>query len=200
VFVLMTVLVPQLAATFKTLVPKLPRETEFLVALSAFFVRWWYLLLGVPFVIVAVSFVLSRTDERTRRFFDNLSLKLPLLGAIRQKIILARFSTFFAMLYRAGISVLDTPGHAPGHLSFEVAGGDGLIIATDTIIHPVIYFAHPEWKFGFDSIHEQAVASRKSLLDRAATDKVKLLGYHWTYPGVGYAERKGPGYVFVPSS
>ena len=99
-----------------------------------------------------------------------------------------------------GISALDTPGHTPGHLSFEVAGGDGLIIATDTIIHPVIYFAHPEWRFGFDSIHEQAVASRKSLLDRAATDKVKLLGYHWTYPGVGYAERKGQGYVFVPSN
>ena len=106
-FVLMTVLVPQLATAFKTLVPKLPRETEFLVALSAFFVRWWYLLLGIPFVVGIVSFTLSRTDARTRRFFDDLALRLPVLGAIRQKIILARFSTFFAMLYRAGISVLD---------------------------------------------------------------------------------------------
>lgn len=106
-FVLMTVLVPQLAQAFKTLVPKLPRETEFLVAVSAFFVRWWYLLLGVPIAIGVVSFFLSRTDERTRRYFDQLSLRLPLLGAIRQKIILARFSTFFAMLYRAGISVLE---------------------------------------------------------------------------------------------
>jgi type IV pilus assembly protein PilC len=106
-FVLMTVLVPQLAQAFKTLVPKLPRETEFLVSLSAFFVRWWYVLLGVPFVLGIVSFVLSRTDERTRRFFDTVALRMPVLGAIRQKIILARFSTFFAMLYRAGISVLD---------------------------------------------------------------------------------------------
>lgn len=106
-FVLMTVLVPQLAQAFKTLVPKLPRETEFLVAISAFFVRWWYLLLGIPIVVGVASFVLSRTDERTRRYFDQLSLRLPLLGAIRQKIILARFSTFFAMLYRAGISVLE---------------------------------------------------------------------------------------------
>jgi type IV pilus assembly protein PilC len=106
-FVLMTVLVPQLATAFKTLVPKLPRETEFLVNLSAFFVRWWYLLLGIPVLVGLVSFTLSRTDARTRRFFDEVALKLPLLGAIRQKIILARFSTFFAMLYRAGISVLD---------------------------------------------------------------------------------------------
>jgi type IV pilus assembly protein PilC len=47
-FVLMTVLVPQLAATFKTLVPKLPRETELLIQLSNFFVKFWYLLLGIP--------------------------------------------------------------------------------------------------------------------------------------------------------
>ena len=35
------------------------------------------------------------------------ALRMPVLGDLRQKIILARFSTFFAMLYRAGISVLD---------------------------------------------------------------------------------------------
>src|SRR5437763_12027258 len=39
IFVLMTVLVPQLAATFKQLVPKLPRETEVLVFLSGIFVK-----------------------------------------------------------------------------------------------------------------------------------------------------------------
>jgi glyoxylase-like metal-dependent hydrolase (beta-lactamase superfamily II) len=99
-----------------------------------------------------------------------------------------------------GIRALDMPGHTPGHLSFEVAGQDDLIIVADTIIHPVIYFAHPEWKFGFDAIHEQAIASRQSLLDRAATDRALMLGYHWPYPGLGRAERKDRGYVFVPAS
>jgi type IV pilus assembly protein PilC len=107
VFVLMTVLVPQLAATFKTLVPKLPRETEVLIFLSNIFVRWWYLLIGVPAAAVATLFFLGRTNEKVQRWIDELALKLPVLGAIRQKIILARFSTYFAMLYRAGISVLD---------------------------------------------------------------------------------------------
>jgi type IV pilus assembly protein PilC len=107
IFVLMTVLVPQLAATFKTLVPKLPRETEVLIFLSNIFVRWWYLLLGVPALAIATLFFLGRTNEKVQRWIDELGLKLPVLGAIRQKIILARFSTYFAMLYRAGISVLD---------------------------------------------------------------------------------------------
>jgi len=107
VFVLMTVLVPQLAATFKQLVPKLPRETEVLIFLSNIFVRWWYLILGVPAAAAAVIWFLARTNERMQRTLDEISLKLPVLGELRQKIILARFSTFFAMLYRAGISVLD---------------------------------------------------------------------------------------------
>jgi type IV pilus assembly protein PilC len=107
IMVLMTVLVPQLAATFKTLVPKLPRETEVLIAISNFFVRLWFLILGVPIAAIVAGFVFGRTNEKAQRVIDRLALKLPVLGELRQKIILARFSTYFAMLYRAGISVLD---------------------------------------------------------------------------------------------
>jgi type IV pilus assembly protein PilC len=104
---LMIVLVPQLTSAFKTLTPKLPRETEILIAVSAFFVRWWYLVIGVPVAAGFAAWVLAKTDPRSRRFLDKAALKLPVLGPIRHKIILARFSTFFAMLYRSGISVLE---------------------------------------------------------------------------------------------
>jgi len=107
VFVLMTFLVPQLAITFKQLVPKLPRETEVLIFISNVFVKYWYLLIGVPVVAGTALVVVAKTNERVQRGLDSLSLKLPVLGGVRQKIILARFSTFFAMLYKAGISVLD---------------------------------------------------------------------------------------------
>lgn len=107
IFVLMIVLVPQLAATFKQLVPKLPRETEVLIMLSNVFVRWWYLLLGIPAILGAGLFVFARSNEGAQRFIDEMALKLPVLGELRQKIILARFSTYFAMLYRSGISVLE---------------------------------------------------------------------------------------------
>jgi type IV pilus assembly protein PilC len=107
IFVLMTVLVPQLASTFKSLVPKLPRETEVLVFISNIFVRWWYLLLGVPIALVGGAFIFARTNEKAQRLIDEVGLKMPILGEVRQKIILARFSTYFALLYKAGISVLD---------------------------------------------------------------------------------------------
>ena len=107
VFVLMTLLVPQLAATFKTLVPKLPRETEMLIVVSNVFVRWWYLMIGIPAALAAAAWFVAQTHDGTQRRLAELSLRLPVLGPIRQKIILARFSTFFAKLYRAGISVIE---------------------------------------------------------------------------------------------
>jgi len=110
IFVLMIVLVPQLASTFKTLVPVLPRETEVLIAISNVFVRWWYLLIGIPTAAGVALWFFAKTNENLQRRIDEASLRMPLLGELRTKIILARFSTYFAMLYRAGISVLDCIG------------------------------------------------------------------------------------------
>src|SRR5438105_2552461 len=84
---LITVLVPQLAVTFKQLVPKLPRETEILIALSAFFVRWWYLILGIPIAAIVGGWSFAKTNEKAQRLIDALTLKLPVVGAIREKII-----------------------------------------------------------------------------------------------------------------
>ena len=107
IFVLMIFLVPQLAAAFRAMVPKLPPETQALVTLSAIFVKWWYLLIGVPVALGVGAWVFAQTNEDAQRALDGLSLRLPVLGVIRHRIILARFSTYFAMLYRSGISVLD---------------------------------------------------------------------------------------------
>ena len=99
-----------------------------------------------------------------------------------------------------GIMVLDTAGHTPGHVSFEMAGGDSLIITGDAIVNPLVFFPHPDWKFGFDADHPTAIANRKKLLDMASAGKKKLLGFHWPYPGIGMAEVKDGAYVYVPAA
>jgi glyoxylase-like metal-dependent hydrolase (beta-lactamase superfamily II) len=96
-----------------------------------------------------------------------------------------------------GLRVVDTAGHTQGHVSLEVAGGDGLIVGSDVLTHPLISFAHPEWRTTADHVPDQAVTTRKRLLDRLAADKSKLIGFHLPYPGVGRAERKGSAYQFT---
>jgi glyoxylase-like metal-dependent hydrolase (beta-lactamase superfamily II) len=97
-----------------------------------------------------------------------------------------------------GMRALDTAGHTPGHLSFELSGGDGLIITADATTNQKVALEHPEWKLGYDTIPELAVRNRIRLVDRAASERVKLLGYHWTSPGIGYVERWRGGTRFVP--
>ena len=100
----------------------------------------------------------------------------------------------------SGVRVIATPGHTPGHLSVEIAGGDGLIIAGDVIANAALSFAHPEWRFVIDSLPDLAVQSRRRLLDRAASEKIRMIGSHWPYPGLGIAERNGTAYRFVATS
>jgi glyoxylase-like metal-dependent hydrolase (beta-lactamase superfamily II) len=117
-------------------------------------------------------------------------------GAVKDRVTMLKAGDDIV----TGIRALDTPGHTPGHMSFEVAGGEGLIILADAVISSAVYFPHPEWKFAFDSIPDLAVETRKKMLDRAATDKVKMIGYHWPSPGVGFAEKKGTAYAYVPAT
>jgi glyoxylase-like metal-dependent hydrolase (beta-lactamase superfamily II) len=116
------------------------------------------------------------------------------LGAIRERVVMLAPGDDIV----TGLRTLDTAGHTPGHLSLEMAGGTGLIISADAATNEIASFAHPRSRFGYDTIPDLAIRNRAHLIERAATDRIKLLGYHWTYPGVGFAERKGNGYRYVP--
>jgi len=107
VFALMIFLVPQLALTMKALTPDPPKATLALIAVSAFMKKFWYVCLGVPILGGVVLFVLAKTNEDFRYKIDALSLKLPVMGPLTEKIILARFSTYFALMYKSGLGVLD---------------------------------------------------------------------------------------------
>jgi len=97
----------------------------------------------------------------------------------------------------AGLRLIDTPGHTQGHVSLELAGPVGLIVGGDVLTHPLISFQHPDWRPTADHVPEQAATTRARLLDRLATDRAKLIGFHLPYPGVGIVERKGLVYRFV---
>jgi glyoxylase-like metal-dependent hydrolase (beta-lactamase superfamily II) len=99
-----------------------------------------------------------------------------------------------------GLRIIDTPGHTQGHVSLELAGNEGLIVGGDALTHPLISFQHPEWRPTADHVPDQAIATRRMLLDRLAADRAKLIGFHLPYPGMGLVERKDNAYRFVPNA
>lgn len=98
-----------------------------------------------------------------------------------------------------GLTYLATPGHTPGHMAVMIEdGGQRLMIGGDVLLNTAISFARPDWRIGSDFDRDQGIATRKRLLDRLATDKIPLVGFHLTWPGYGAVERTGPAYRFIP--
>jgi type IV pilus assembly protein PilC len=104
---LLVYLVPQVTSLLKTMGLELPLQTRVLIALSNFVVDYWFVCLAVPVLATAAAVFLVRTNAKVAYYFDYLKLRLPLLGPILQKIILARFANFFALMYQSGITILD---------------------------------------------------------------------------------------------
>lgn len=104
---LMTFLVPQMVGFLRNMGQELPLSTRILIFISDAFVNYWWLIFSVPILLALLAAVLVNKSDRTRYQFDYLKLNLPVLGDILQKIILARFARYFALMYKTGIPILD---------------------------------------------------------------------------------------------
>ena len=104
---LMVYLVPEMVKFLNSLGQELPLNTRILIFISNAFVKYWWLFLSLPLVVVAglAAYIQQNADARYQ--FDYIKLKLPLTGEILQKIIMARFARYFALMYQTGIPVLD---------------------------------------------------------------------------------------------
>lgn len=107
IFFLLLWLVPQVTSLLKTMGLALPIQTRVLIAVSNFTGHYWWLILLLPVVTIGAIVAAVRKNARARYLFDYSILRLPVLGDILQKIILARFANFFALMYRSGITILD---------------------------------------------------------------------------------------------
>ncbi len=104
---LMIYLVPQMIGFIKSSGQAIPLQTRILIQVSGFFINYWWAVLITPVIAVAgIKLALTRSPA-FRYKFDDYKLRVPLLGPIQRKIILSRFASIFAMMYSAGITILD---------------------------------------------------------------------------------------------
>ena len=104
---LLLYLVPQVTSLMKTMGLDLPLQTRVLIWLSDITATYWPVLMLLPVIVAAGISFMVRTNPRARYLWDYAILRLPVTGVILQKIILARFANFFALMYRSGITILD---------------------------------------------------------------------------------------------
>jgi len=118
--VLMIFVVPQMLSFMNQFDNELPFYTKALLVVSDLVENYWYLIIVFPVVCVVAVKIAARRWYRFRYLVDKYKLKLWLIGPIMQKIKLARFSNNFALMYKAGITVLDSMKVSKGLLGNTV--------------------------------------------------------------------------------
>lgn len=99
-----------------------------------------------------------------------------------------------------GLTSLAAAGHTPGMVAFLVhSGSDQLLLSADLAYHPVVNIDRP-WLPGPDRDKEAALAARRRIFDRAAVERMLVLGFHYPFPGLGHMLKIDSGYAWVPAN
>ncbi len=110
-FVILTCLllffVPKFEPIFDSLRSQgeLPPMTDWLLYVSRFTKKWWYVILAVMGIVLAFAVQYVKTPEGRYRF-DFLKLKTPLIGPVFQSLAVARFCRVLGTLIRNGVPIL----------------------------------------------------------------------------------------------
>ena len=99
--------IPAFAKVFAQFKAELPWATRALIGTSEFFQAWWWAMLLVLVGGLYAFFRWIATDEGAL-IWDRWKLRLPIVGGVFERIALARFTRTFAMMYRAGVPLLQT--------------------------------------------------------------------------------------------
>jgi glyoxylase-like metal-dependent hydrolase (beta-lactamase superfamily II) len=98
-----------------------------------------------------------------------------------------------------GLTAIAAPGHTPGHTAYMLSSGSGkLMIMSDTTNHPALFVRNPDWSAVFDMDADQARATRRRMLDMAASERAQVAFYHAPFPATGHIAKEGNGFRFVP--
>ena len=128
VFFLMIYLVPQMTGFIRNMGQDVPLQTQILIAVSSFFVNFWWAVLAAPFALWFGLKAAIRSSPGFAYGWDGFKLRVWIIGPILRKIILSRFAQSFAMMYGSGITVLDAI-----RASEEIVGNRPLEAALRTV-------------------------------------------------------------------
>ena len=124
VAVIMIFVVPAFKDVFQSFGADLPTPTLIVIAMSEFFVRWWWAIFGG--IGGGVYFFLQswKRSEVMQKRMDRILLKVPVFGDLMYKSAVARWTRTLSTMFAAGVPLveaLDSVGGASGNAVFAEA-------------------------------------------------------------------------------
>lgn len=107
VLILFTFVVPRFVNLLTAAKVALPLPTRIVFGISDFIKGTWYIWFGLALGVPAVVTLGRRLSHRFAVAYDQLKFRLPLFGSLNHMLCIARFARNLAILYRAGVSVVE---------------------------------------------------------------------------------------------
>lgn len=104
---LMTYLVPQILGFVANMGGAIPLQTRLLLRISDVFITYWWFIVPAPFLTALFFLLFAKLSPRFKRMLHAVQLRLPYVGTVFKKIILARISDTLGLTYRTGIPLLE---------------------------------------------------------------------------------------------
>jgi type IV pilus assembly protein PilC len=122
-FLMLIMVVPQLAKTFDELGAELPPTTKVIIFIGTFLANYWYLL---PLIILVLVILLRRIlkTKSGKRIFDALTLKIPIISSLIKKTNSASMVRTLSSLITAGVPIvrsLEIISGAMGNIFYKEA-------------------------------------------------------------------------------
>lgn len=124
VSIIMIFVIPAFKEVFSSFGADLPAPTLLVIAISEFFVKWWWLIFGGLGAGFYFFFQSWKRNEKVQMFMDRLMLKLPIFGDLVEKSTIARWTSTLATMFAAGVPLveaLDSVGGASGNSVYKLA-------------------------------------------------------------------------------
>ncbi|MDR7856122.1 type II secretion system F family protein [Tissierella sp.] len=102
---MLVVVMPTFISMFESSGQALPNLTQFLLNLSNYLTKYWYIHL-VTLIGFVIGFMIFKNSNIGIIIIDTLKLKIPIVKDTNVKIITARFSRTLSTLISSGISLL----------------------------------------------------------------------------------------------
>ena len=149
--VIMIFVIPAFKDVFANFGADLPAPTVMVIAMSDFFVKYWYVLLGIIGGGLYFFFQSWKRSVKMQHSIDRFLLRAPVFGQIIKKATIARWTRTLATMFTAGVPLveaLDSVGGASGNQVYaeatkkiqnQVATGTSLTAAmTEADVFPMM--------------------------------------------------------------
>lgn len=146
VSVMMLFVVPEFKKVFASFGADLPAPTMLVIAVSDFFVEYWYIGFGLIFgSIIGISYTYKHSPQM-QATVDRLTLQIPVIGDVIRKATIARWTRTLSTMFAAGVPLveaLDSVGGAAGNVVYknatkqiqsDVSTGTSLTVAMQNVL------------------------------------------------------------------